>query len=150
MVDNEQIVGKTWNIKPQNKVNVSVITNVAAAQLTQETAYENRADLHPAQWYTKERVYEVMDSIVNQDGAEYKELEKEHLKQLTLYVEAAVQQDLLDCLPRPPRPLPRPLAAICFSSYSKTIQHNYQHHSTSVINNIVLGNSVGKGIVPLH
>ena len=50
MYDNEQIIGKTWSIKPNNKVKVSIITNIAALPLTDKTCLQKRSDLHPRKW----------------------------------------------------------------------------------------------------
>ena len=53
MFDNEEIVGKTWSIKPNNKLNMSIITNVAAVPLTSNTTLQDRSDLHPRKWLTR-------------------------------------------------------------------------------------------------
>jgi hypothetical protein len=42
VVDNEQVVGKTWTIKPDNRVSVSVITNITVLPLTSSIEIQNR------------------------------------------------------------------------------------------------------------
>ena len=92
--DNEQIVGKTWNIKPQNKVRTSIITTVAAVQLDKEMRIENNPLLHPSRWFTQARVADVLHEIVSEESAVYNELRKVHMEQFKLFVNASIEQIL--------------------------------------------------------
>ena len=92
--DNEQIVGKTWNIKPQNKVKTSIITTVAAVQLDKEMRTENNPLLHPSRWFTQARVADVLHEIVSEESAVYNELRKVHMEQFKLFVNASIEQIL--------------------------------------------------------
>lgn len=91
--DNEQIVGKTWNIKPQNKVKSSVITTVAVAQLKDEITYECNESLHPGRWFTHEKVTEILKDTI-QSESEYNALKRVHMYQFKLFVTAAIEEIL--------------------------------------------------------
>ena len=48
--DNEQFIGRSWTIKPANKVKQSVIINIEAIQLNEEMKVHQDKDLHPKRW----------------------------------------------------------------------------------------------------
>ncbi|XP_062597901.1 uncharacterized protein LOC134259320 [Saccostrea cucullata] len=53
--DNEQVIGKTWNINAQNKVKMSVITNVAVVQIPTSSPLQEMPEYSPKLWLTSER-----------------------------------------------------------------------------------------------
>ena len=57
--DNEQMVGKTWNIRPQKKMKSSVITTVSVAHLESESTVESDSSCHPKVWFTRERAEDI-------------------------------------------------------------------------------------------
>ena len=89
MFDNEQIIGRTWSIKPQNKIKTSIITNVAALPLTAETSLQKRSDLHPRKWLNDEAKKAHADGIIIGQGDN--KHERIHYQQLFLFIEAALE-----------------------------------------------------------
>ena len=89
MFDNEQIIGRTWSIKPQSKIKTSIITNVAALPLTAETSLQKRSDLHPRKWLNDEAKKAHADGIIIGQGDN--KHERIHYQQLFLFIEAALE-----------------------------------------------------------
>ncbi|CAG2242694.1 unnamed protein product [Mytilus edulis] len=86
--DNEQIIGKTWNIKPNNKIKTSIITTVASIQLQNEKySLQKDHQFHPASWFTKDRVNDVMNQVILEEI-------KEDYSQFKLFVTASIAQIL--------------------------------------------------------
>lgn len=90
--DNEQTVGKTWNIAPNNKVKCSVITNVAAASLGNSMKYQSRKELHPSQWFTEARAFTAVDNMLNESDKITQQLKQLHLRQLKVFIDATIEQ----------------------------------------------------------
>lgn len=65
--DNEQVVGKTWNVKPNNKVKCSVITNIAVAGLNETVSIQVKKDVHPKEWFCEQRLLETVDKLLMED-----------------------------------------------------------------------------------
>ena len=80
--DNEQRVGKTWSVKPNNKVKASVITNVAAVTLNEDLQYQAKRELHPSQWLTEENTINAVEELLNKDDVSQERLRKLHFMQL--------------------------------------------------------------------
>ena len=91
MFDNNQIVGKTWSIKPNNKVQLSIVTNVGAVALTNSNGLEARKDIHPRKWLNIMNNEGVVDSMLDSDNPELSLLEEIHNNQLKCYVTAAIE-----------------------------------------------------------
>ena len=92
--DNEQVIGKTWNIKPNNKIKTSIITTVAAFELQTEKQLQSDFELHPSSWFTQKRVSDVVDKVLLEEDELYNTFKKEHFNQFRLFVNAAIQQIL--------------------------------------------------------
>ncbi|XP_071163549.1 uncharacterized protein [Mytilus edulis] len=93
--DNEQIIGKTWNIKPNNKIKTSIITTVASIQLQNEKySLQKDHQFHPASWFTKDRVNDVMNQVILEESEVYNTYKKEHYSQFKLFVTASIAQIL--------------------------------------------------------
>lgn len=90
MFDNEQVIGKTWFVKPNNKVKSSVITNVAAASLNTEMLYQGKAEYHPARWFIGERSVAVVPKLLDENDDHFTFLKQVHLTQLKLFLKAAI------------------------------------------------------------
>ena len=52
--DNDQVIGKTYIVKPNNKVNVSIITNRAWIPLHNSRDLQSNPDLLPGKWMGEE------------------------------------------------------------------------------------------------
>lgn len=52
MFDNEQIIGKSWNVSAINKVKMSVIMNVAVAKLNNNNDIQKNKELISGKWMT--------------------------------------------------------------------------------------------------
>ena len=76
MFDNEQVVGRSWNIQADNKVTASVMTNVAVANIYPNTALQGKENLMPGRWLTTK---DNEDEVVNL----CKEIDKSHFDTLT-------------------------------------------------------------------
>lgn len=92
--DNEQIIGKTWNIKPNNKVKCSIVTTVVAAQLSKDISFQQKQQFHPASWLTKEEVTKVVDKVINEKEDIFNQYKSVHLQQFKLFISAAIEQIL--------------------------------------------------------
>ncbi|CAC5387316.1 unnamed protein product [Mytilus coruscus] len=64
--DNEQVVGKTWTIKPNNKSKSSVITNIAVAGLDENLSVQANKDLHPKNAQLKLFVNAAIEEVVSE------------------------------------------------------------------------------------
>jgi len=67
MFDNEQIIGRSWNIQPRNKVKMSITTNVLVVPLNSKSTIQNRTDLHPNKWMATTRNENAIQRIINGD-----------------------------------------------------------------------------------
>lgn len=90
MFGNEQVIGKTWFVKPNNKVKSSVITNVAAASLNSEMLYQDIAEYHLARWFIGERSVAVVPKLLDENDDHFTFLKQVHLTQLKLFLKAAI------------------------------------------------------------
>ena len=89
--DNEQIVGKTWSIKPDNKIAVSIIMNIAAIPVSSQTELQNRIDLHPRKWLNFTEAYNQADTLLEMSADPNNEpFEVAHYEQLYVFVDAAL------------------------------------------------------------
>ena len=94
MFDNEQVVGRTWSIKPNNKVNCSVITTVAAAGLNESLELQSNKELHPSNWFNRVKAEAAVDSFLNESNNKIKELKQVHFNQMKLFIDAAIKHVL--------------------------------------------------------
>ena len=93
MFDNEQIVGKTWSIKPNNKVNMSIITNVAAVPLTSNTTLQDRSDLHPRKWLTEADMQKHGEELVGvSEECKTYEYEMSDYEQLYIFFKVTLEE----------------------------------------------------------
>ena len=107
--DNEQLVGRTWNVTPNNKVKVSVITNVIAVALSEETKYQNDDTLHPRMWFrtarNEDKITRLCMESSSNDGEEDleessactpEEMKRVHWIQLSQFLDAAIQEAVVE------------------------------------------------------
>jgi hypothetical protein len=95
MFDNEQIVGKTWSIKPDNRVKVSIITNIAALPLSESTTLQSKKDLHPVKWLKVEGNESIPQAMASPDEflqSEVMNHKTKHYEQLYQYLGAAIEE----------------------------------------------------------
>ena len=97
MFDNEQIVGKTWSIKPHNKVEESIITNIAAVSLSEKTESQKQRDIHPRKWLSVQKNQETVARLCGGDpqGPEPSSCSEDfmksvHYQQLHVFVDIAI------------------------------------------------------------
>lgn len=67
MFDNEQVIGRTWNIRAQNKVKMSIITNVAVVKISSNSNLQSIEDYSPKKWLTSENKKEVVLRLCGTD-----------------------------------------------------------------------------------
>ena len=94
--DNEQVVGKTWNVKPNNKAKCSVITNIAVAGLNETVSIQAKKDLHPKEWFCEQRLLETVDKLLMEDDDQVQSFKQTHLSQLKLFINAAIEQVVIE------------------------------------------------------
>ena len=70
MFDNEQVIGRTWNITAQNKVKMSVITNIAVVQIPTTSPLQDVEEYSPKTWLTSENQDKVVDEMCENDANE--------------------------------------------------------------------------------
>ena len=70
MFDNEQVIGKTWNVTANNKVKMSIITNIAAVNLGNTQYLQGKEDLHPKNWLSSENKEDLVSSLCLQNLSE--------------------------------------------------------------------------------
>lgn len=90
--DNEQVVGKTWTIKPNNKSKSSVITNIAVAGLDENLSVQTNKDLHPKEWFCENKSVDAVDKLLMENDSETRSLKQIHLAQLKLFINAAIEE----------------------------------------------------------
>ncbi|MEW8547705.1 MAG: hypothetical protein AB2693_29710 [Candidatus Thiodiazotropha sp.] len=92
--DNEQVIGKTWNIRPQNKIKTSIITTVAAAQLDKENIVEQDSNCHPKTWFTQAQTENVVAEMVAAKETFSDQLRRVHMDQFKIFIRASIEQIL--------------------------------------------------------
>ena len=100
MFDNEQILMRSWNIKPDNTFKSSVITNISAVTLDADSNLQTEKACHPKSWFkVKGNESVVQDMMIS--GADVpiagnndpsNALVNEHFNQVYDFVEAALEE----------------------------------------------------------
>ena len=110
MFDNEQVVGKSWTVRPNNKVKVSIVTNVAAMSLDPSGTLQQNATISPGAWFkvagNEKKITELVtekcaeehgvcneECVQSQKFGKYKEI---HNEELNIFIQAAIEQVLED------------------------------------------------------
>lgn len=96
ILDNEQCVGKSWSLKVNNKVKMSVITNIAVAQLESVPKVQTEDTLHPRKWHKVVDNEDVVSDMAESDETSPRiiDLKSKHYDQLFYYLDFAIQQVL--------------------------------------------------------
>ena len=64
MFDNEQVVGKSWNVSANNKVKMSIISNVAVVQMDKgDDNLQQKEHLVPGKWISSENKEELISTL---------------------------------------------------------------------------------------
>ena len=94
MFDNEQVVGKSWNITADNKVKMSIVTNVAVVHVDpQMNNLQRDRNLMPGKWLSAEDQEELVLSLCREDENEIsKKYMKCHYTELFRAVDIAFKQ----------------------------------------------------------
>ena len=98
MFDNEQILMKSWNIKPNNTFKSSVITNISAVTLDADSNFQKEKGYHPRKWFKvkgNEKAVQDMtmsntDIAGNDDPSNV--LLNEHFNQVHDFIETALEE----------------------------------------------------------
>ncbi|KAH3737424.1 hypothetical protein DPMN_044017 [Dreissena polymorpha] len=67
--DNDQIIGKSWYIKADNKVNASIVTSFCAVEFNSRLQFDK--SLHPKVWFKYSDYKEKLAEIRNREGDVY-------------------------------------------------------------------------------
>jgi hypothetical protein len=86
--DNDQIVGKTWNVRANNKVNVSVVTSMCAVEFESKQQFDH--SIHPKLWFKYSDFTERLLDIRNREGKVYDLVHDTHYRQLYMNLEEAI------------------------------------------------------------
>jgi hypothetical protein len=92
IIDNEQRVGRTWSIHPNNKVKVSVITNVAVAQVNPIIQVQDKEELHPKSWSKVEGNEAKIEEMIDETCAKHNQFKRIHYEQLYHFIDAGIEQ----------------------------------------------------------
>ncbi|XP_070548038.1 uncharacterized protein [Ptychodera flava] len=91
-IDNDQIVGKTYRVKENSKVNVSVLTSVCYAQLDPEGKLQEDPALKPYNWFKYEGFSEKVQQIRNNTNVWLATLSDIHYQQLYIHIESRLKK----------------------------------------------------------
>lgn len=96
--DNEQVIGRSWNINANNKVKMSVITNVAAIKVTENKNLQQNESLTPGKWITSEGKENIIESMCQSGDSQdtstdfYSDIKQNHYNELYHVLDLAIQQ----------------------------------------------------------
>ncbi|CAC5420400.1 unnamed protein product [Mytilus coruscus] len=108
--DNEQVIGKTWSIKPKNKIAISIITNKAFMELQSPESLQKKADLKPEkklqlpkikkddkaenvnenETIQTSKLQSLINEMIDQDTERYSKMETDHYEQLYYCIDHAI------------------------------------------------------------
>ncbi|CAC5361841.1 unnamed protein product [Mytilus coruscus] len=95
--DNEQVIGRSWN-NANNKVKMSVITNVVAIEVTENKNLQQNESLTPGKWITSEEKESIIESMCQSDDRQdtntdfYLDVKQKHYNELHHALDLALQQ----------------------------------------------------------
>ena len=98
MFDNEQVIGKSWNVSATHKVKSSVITNVAVVQAETNENIQKIEELMPGKWLTTKENSELISDMCADDRSEistnnqFTEWKDAHYKELYRTLDIVIQQ----------------------------------------------------------
>ncbi len=98
MFDNEQILMRSWNIKPNNTFKSSVITNISAVALDPDSTLQKEKVYHPKSWFkvkgNENVVHDMTMSNSEMTGIDDSNnaLLHEHFNQVHDFLEAAIEE----------------------------------------------------------
>ena len=93
--DNDQVIGRTWKVRPDNKVSSSVITNIAWIVVQPDGHLQTETAFLPGKWLgpdNDEKVLQATRKITHHNDDYYDELDLLHRKQFTLFVQSAITE----------------------------------------------------------
>ncbi|VDH92360.1 Hypothetical predicted protein [Mytilus galloprovincialis] len=105
--DNEQVIGKTWSIKPRNKIAISIITNKAFMALPAEETLQTKAEFKPEKTlkfdiesnlgrkdknktHQNRKLKNVICEMIDQGSERFCKMEIDHNEQLYHFLEDAI------------------------------------------------------------
>ena len=89
--DNNQVLGKRWQVSPLAKCQSSVITNKMFVQLEPQGLVETKDDLMPGQWFTVDKMKEFVSQNQDTELSEHRiKYEKSHYDQVFWFIDAAI------------------------------------------------------------
>ena len=101
MFDNEQVIGKSWSVTAQNKVKMSVITNVAVLKL-ENSNNQQIEHFMPGYWLTSEGKEGIITELCKEPGDQpaqglkdnnfFQNIKKEHYKELYRTLDIVIEQ----------------------------------------------------------
>ena len=87
--DNDQVIGKSWYIKTDNKVNSSIVTSFCAVEF--ETSLQYDSKFHPKIWFKYSDFQEKLANVRNRDGSMYSLVYDCHFSELHVNLDDVVQ-----------------------------------------------------------
>ena len=94
--DNNQVIGKTWSVRPNNKVKQSVVTTHAILQLNASGNLEKKSEHLPFNWLNLDNFEAKVLQIRNLKDPYFKELDKLHYEQTYFFINSAIESVLTE------------------------------------------------------
>ena len=88
--DNDQVVGKSWHIKTNNKVNVSIVTSLCAAPVGNKSSQFDKK-LHPRNWFNYDGFEDKLQDIRNRTGHYYVDVHNTHYNNLYQHLNSRIK-----------------------------------------------------------
>ena len=97
MFDNEQVIGKSWNVTANNKVKMSCITNVAVVKVTNNKDIQKNENLKPGNWLTTNEhqniISDMCETEPNTPSSSFiNDIKQAHYKELYHVLDLAIEQ----------------------------------------------------------
>ena len=69
--DNDQVVGRSWQVRTDNKVNAIIVTSACVTPLQQQSFHQFNTALHPRNWFNYDGFLEKLALVRNNEGDYY-------------------------------------------------------------------------------
>ena len=76
--DNDQVVGRSWQVRTDNKVNAIIVTSACVTPLQQQSFHQFNTALHPQNWFNYDGVLEKLALVRHNEGDYYDSVHNTH------------------------------------------------------------------------
>ena len=95
--DNDQVIGKTFTVKPNNKVNMSIITNRAWIPIDASSNLQGKEDFMPGKWMGEENQESFQQAVhlmmsLDKSNPLFRQYDELHREQQTAFLFTALQE----------------------------------------------------------